>query len=235
MKPTTAPFPDPERTLADLDHLIASRSILNHPFYRAWTAGALTRDQLAAYSRSYYPHVAAFPAYLQAAADGSQDPQVRAELLDNLREELAEPRPHAELWLDFAGACGVSAAEVSAAVPVEGARAAVVAFQRLTSGGTAAAVASLYAYESQQPEVSRTKAEGLCRHYGVTDERSLAYFTVHQEADRRHREGERRALARCLAGGASRDEVLAAASEALDAYWGLLDGVCEEAGVPSTA
>jgi pyrroloquinoline quinone (PQQ) biosynthesis protein C len=60
---------------------------------------------------------------------------------------------------------------------------------------------------------------------------SLAYFTVHAEADVRHREGERQALSRCLDRGASAEEVLDAASQALDAYWGLLDGVCRETGL----
>lgn len=225
-----------ERALADLDALIASRSILDHPFYRAWSAGELTRDQLAAYARAYYPHVAAFPDYLQAAADRARDPQVRRALLDNLRQELGEAdppndRPHSELWLDFARGCGLAPEEVTGTPPIEGARAAVAVFRRLARGSTAGALAALYAYESQQPEVSRAKAEGLERRYGVRDRGSLAYFTVHAETDVHHRDEERRALARCLEDGATRGEVLDAASEALDAYWGLLDGVCAEAGL----
>lgn len=220
-----------ERVLADLDDLIASRSILEHPFYRAWTAGELDRGQLATYARYYFPHVAAFPEYLQAAADSARDPQVRRELLDNLREELSVPRPHAELWLDFARGCGLDPDAVLASPPADGARETVATFRSLARGSTAGALAALYAYESQQPEVSTTKAQGLREHYGVIAGKSLAYFTVHAEADVRHREGERQALARCLEDGASRKEVLAAASQALDAYWGLLDGVCDAVGV----
>lgn len=221
----------PEEVLTDLDALIASRSILRHPFYLAWTAGELSRGQLAAYAGYYYPHVAAFPDYLESAAAGAGDPEVRRELLENLAEELSEPAPHAELWLAFARGCGVESDAMIAAAPADGAREAVTAFRRLAAGGTAGALAALYAYESQQPEVAATKADGLRRHYGVTDDASLAYFTVHAEADLRHRQGERQALARCLEAGAGRREVLDAAGEALDAYWGLLDGVCREAGV----
>src|SRR5205823_13657986 len=47
-------------TLCALDNFIRERSILQHPFYRAWQRGELTSDQLATYSRVYYPHVAAF-------------------------------------------------------------------------------------------------------------------------------------------------------------------------------
>lgn len=218
--------------LAELDQLIASRSILQHPFYQAWSAGALTREQLATYASYYYPHVAAFPGYLEAAIETTTDEAIRAELLDNLREELAEPQPHAELWLAFAEACGVHASTVEAAPVAVRAAATVEAFNQLTSTSPAAALTALYAYESQQPEVAHTKAEGLRSFYGITSEEGLSYFTVHAEADIRHREGERQALARCLDQGASREEVLGAAEKALDAYWRLLDGVCEQADIP---
>lgn len=217
--------------LAELDSLIANRSILDHPFYRAWTEGRLSGDQLATYARYYYPHVAAFPGYLEAAIATSTDPAVRAELEDNLREELSQPKPHAELWLDFARGCGLDAGAVEAAEAAPRAAATVEAFRCLAGRSSAAALAALYAYESQQPEVAATKAAGLAEHYGVADGESLAYFTVHAEADVRHRDGERRALGRCLDQGAAPEEVLGAASAALDAYWNLLDGVCREAGI----
>ncbi len=217
-----------EATLAELDARIAARSILQHPFYRAWSAGTLTRADLATYARLYYPHVAAFPEYLGAAIDGAELPEVRAELAENLREEESEPRPHAELWLAFAAAMGADAEAVRAAEPAAGTREVVADFRRLCGASTASALAALYAYESQQPEVSEQKAAGLRERYGVEDASALAYFTVHSEADRRHRDGERRAIARCLEAGASGEEVLAAADAALDAYWRLLDGVCAE-------
>lgn len=216
--------------LRDLDALIARRSILNHPFYQAWSAGALTREQLRGYAESYYPHVAAFPDYLRAAADGA-DAVVRAELLDNLREELGEPLPHTELWLRFAEGVGADRAAVSSAAATTVTAATIAAFQALCEESTASGLAALYAYESQQPEVSRSKSAGLCERYRIDDERTLSYFTVHAEADLRHRAGERAALERCLEQGASSEQVLGAATRALDAYWSLLDGVCERTGV----
>lgn len=221
----------PNTVLEQLERRIAQRSILQHPFYQAWNAGALNQDQLAVYARLYYPHVAAFPGHLEAAADHAADPQVRAELLDNLREELSEPRPHPEIWLSFAAALGLDPDAVIAADTAPATRATVDTFRELCTGDTAGALAALYCYESQQPEVSHTKAEGLKRFYGIDGAEALEYFTVHQEADVRHREGELRSLRRCLEAGADGEAVLAAADRALDAYWGLLDGVCEEAGV----
>ena len=221
----------PQETLDYLDQLIQSRSILNHPFYTAWQRGELTREQLASYAEVYYPHVAAFPGYLRSAIDSSSDPIVCLELERNLADEIANPKPHPELWLDFAQGMGLVAERVANARQRPAAANIVKTFERLSQGESAGALAALYAYESQQPEVSRQKIAGLCQHYGVDSPETLAYFEVHAEADIQHREGERQAMLQCLATGASPEVVLDSARQALDAYWGLLDGVCEEAGM----
>ena len=218
-------------TLRRLDDLIASRSILRHPFYIAWQRGTLTREQLATYAAVYYPHVAAFPRYITAAAATATDPQVRAALDENLDDELHHPKAHTELWLDFAAAVGADRATVAAAAPRAKAGLVVERFARLAESGTAQGLAALYAYESQQPEVAAEKASGLQSHYGVTDPLALGYFDVHASTDVAHRAAEREALGRCLDGGVAGQDVLDAASQALDAYWLLLDGVCEEAGI----
>ncbi len=220
--------------LEQLDALIAERSILQHPFYQAWTAGKLSQEQLATYAAQYYPHVEAFPEYLRTVAAGTDDAVIRAEVLDNLREEESEPRPHPAIWLSFAEGLGQDPKAVAVAEPTTATRNTVDAFAGLCENSTAAGLTALYCYESQQPEVAATKAEGLKRFYGIDDGSTLEYFAVHQEADVRHRAGERMAIERCLTAGTSGEEVLEAANQALDAYWGLLDGVAEATGVEMT-
>ncbi|HXO28072.1 MAG TPA: iron-containing redox enzyme family protein, partial [Thermoanaerobaculia bacterium] len=141
-----------------------------------------------------------------------------------------EPQPHAELWLRFAAAVGADPAAVLAATPAGAARRTVDQYHRLCGNGTAAALAALYSYESQQPEVSRQKMTGLREHYGISDPAALSYFSVHAETDQRHRAGERRALALCLEAADCAGEILAAGQAALGAYWNLLDAVTEEIG-----
>lgn len=217
--------------LHDLDELIRERSILQHPFYQAWEKGELTREQLSTYARVYYPHVRAFPEYIQAAMARTEDPTIRAELQDNLDDELGNPAPHDELWLAFARGLGVDTNEVVSAEAHPAARKMVDTFQGLADQGVAAGLAALYAYESQQPEVSCTKIAGLRSHYGIEDASTLEYFEVHEAADVRHRQGERDALAACLEAGVPASVLTDATRAALDAYWGLLDGVCVEAGI----
>lgn len=220
-----------EETLRALDDLIRERSILQHPFYRAWQHGELSRDQLATYSRVYYPHVAAFPTYLENAINCAVDSSTRRALEDNLLDEMMNPAPHPELWLDFATATGQDRDKIKRAKPIAKVTGTTSTFDRLTSQSIASGLTALYAYESQQPEVAGEKMRGLCEFYGIKSPEALSYFAVHATADLEHRAAERAALARCLDAGTSPSAVIDAAEEALDAYWNLLDGVCEEAGV----
>ena len=223
------------QVLDRLDGLVESRSILDHPFYVAWHQGELSRDQLATYARVYYPHVAAFPGHLEEALKRATEPVVRDELARNLADELGRPAPHPELWLDFAEELGLDRDQVETSPPHPAAVRMIDTLRSRAMESTAGALAALYAYESQQPEVSETKMEGLERYYDVSSRKGLAYFAVHAILDREHRGGERRAINCCLDQGADAEDVLGAADDALSAYWNLLDGVCEEAGVPMVA
>ena len=217
--------------LRGLDEFVSMHSILQHPFYVAWERGELTRAQLATYARVYYPHVQAFPGYLRSTIACANDPETRVELERNLADELSVPKSHADLWLDFAEAVGLDRDAVIGGSPVPKARAMVDTFERLTRQNAASGLSALYVYESQQPEVSQRKITGLRERYDVQSKLGLKYFSVHATADVDHRNGERDSLARCLDSGTSPSEITGAATEALDVYWGLLDGVCDEAGI----
>jgi pyrroloquinoline-quinone synthase len=223
-----------EQNLRALDDLIRERSILQHPFYRTWQRGELTPNQLGTYSRVYYPHVAAFPSYLRNAINCAGDPSIKCALEQNLRDELANPAPHPELWLDFAAATGEERRAVAQAEAVPKTAETISTFDRLTSREIASGLTALYAYESQQPEVAAEKLRGLRDCYGMQSSEAQRYFAVHATADVEHRAEERKAIARCLEAGTSPDTVMDAAREALDAYWNLLDGVCEEANLQLT-
>jgi pyrroloquinoline-quinone synthase len=87
-------------------------------------------------------------------------------------------------------------------------------------------VAALYAFEAQVPEIATTKIDGLRRHYGVSTAQGLAYFRVHEEADRMHRAAWRGWLENeSNKGGANGERVLLTARKALDALWGGLDSI----------
>ena len=221
-------------TLCALDNFIRERSILQHPFYRAWQRGELTSDQLATYSRVYYPHVAVFPRYLKNAINCASDSLIRSALEQNLDDEMTNPAPHPELWLDFAAATGQERQAVKCAEPLPKTADTITTFDRLTRRDIASGLTALYAYESQQPEVATEKLRGLRDYYGLHSPKTLRYFAVHATADVEHGAAERSAIGRCLDSGTSPGTIINAAEEALDAYWNLLDGVCEEASLQLT-
>src|SRR5208337_1482041 len=104
--------------LAALEERIARYDLLCHPYYQAWNAGELTRDDLRQYATDYYHHVAAFPAYLSALHTRLEDGETRRAILRNLCEEEIAGRPHTEMWLDFAEGMGADRDEIREREPL---------------------------------------------------------------------------------------------------------------------
>ena len=153
-----------------IDAAVAQHALLDHPFYQLWNRGELPREALDEYSRQYYAHVRAFPTYVSAVHSRCNAISVRQLLLDNLIEEEQGPDNHPELWLRFAEGLGVSRESAQEAEPLDSTRDSVTVLRNLCDGADYRnGVAALYAYESQVPDVSRTKREGLAKYYALDD------------------------------------------------------------------
>ncbi len=209
-------------SLNRIDKMIAARSLLTHPFYQAWTRGALSREALCTYSQQYYQHVAAFPTYLSAVHTQTEDLTIRRQLLANLIDEEAGSPNHPELWLQFTEALGLTREEVFKTKAWPETEHLIETFRLVCrERGTAAGVAALYAYESQIPAVAESKIEGLRNFYGIDDACGLAYFKVHRE----HAEVERRLLTSLL-NESNTVSVTDSVERVLAGLWELLSGVC---------
>ena len=140
-------------------------------------------------------------------------------------------RPHPKLWRDFATAIGVSEASFADTVSMPATQVLIKLFEGICrERPVTEAVAALYAYEAQIPEIAEKKIAGLRRFYGVTAPKGLAYFTVHLEADKLHRAAWRAWLERSAKRGWSNTAAtLETANDVLDALWAFLDSV---RGVP---
>jgi pyrroloquinoline-quinone synthase len=210
----------------EIQGIIDERGLLKHPFYQAWQRGELTLDHLRGYAGQYYAHVLAFPQYVSGAHAICPDQGERQELLENLIEEERGDENHPELWLRFAEGVGARRAEVERAAPLAETQQLVELFREVTMRRSfAEACAALYVYESQVPEVAKTKIAGLKQFYGIADERSLQFFEVHIGADEIHAEVGAGMVRKHTTDEASRAAVLASARECADALWGFLDGV----------
>jgi len=219
---------DKDAFIKKLDETIARRSMLDHPFYQMWNDGQLSRETLGEYVKQYYAHVRAFPRYVSAVHSNCDDIRARQLLLENANEEDMGPNNHPELWMRFADGMGVDRDAVRNADVLPKVRESVdMMFQLTRSEDFRDGLAALYAYESQVPEVSKTKREGLARHFGLDDDRAVSFFSVHEEADIEHSRVERELIADHCQTQASQDRVLAAADKAAGALWHFLDGVYE--------
>jgi pyrroloquinoline-quinone synthase len=211
--------------LQRIDASIAGNAMLAHPFYKLWNEGKLNKEILGKYAEQYYAHVAAFPAYVSAVHSHVEDIPTRQMLLENLIEEERGEENHPELWLRFAEGMGVNREDVRGAALLGQTKESVAAMKRLTQNDDPmCGIAALYAYESQIPAVAETKRNGLKDFYGITDERAVEFFRVHEKADIIHQSVERDVLATCTDENRQRS-VIASAENAAKALWHFLDGV----------
>ncbi|MFZ4404890.1 MAG: CADD family putative folate metabolism protein [Pseudobdellovibrionaceae bacterium] len=218
--PTPAPFAIPQDLF-----------LLKHPFYQAWMEGKLNISILQDYVGQYFHHVEAFPQYLQNALENTTQPVARQILAENLAEEdgTAYGTSHPELWLRFADGIGADRAEVRAAKLRQGIRNVVDTFTTFSKGSLGEALGSLYAYESQVPEVAASKIEGLQKNYGINDERTLSFFEVHKVADVAHRESVMQLIQQLPAD--EKQKAQHAADVSCQALWDFLTDVHNESGL----
>jgi pyrroloquinoline quinone (PQQ) biosynthesis protein C len=186
-------------------------NVLRHPFYRRWSAGDLSRRDLARYSGQYRHAVVEIAALSESVADA-------APATSELRRHATEERDHVALWDGFVEAAGGRAGDPPTAETTQCARA--------WSGreDLLGRLMTLYAIESGQPQISGTKRHGLLEHYGFADGPGTAYFRVHERRDADHA-ALARALIEQFASAGDEDALAASAEAAFRANWRLLDGV----------
>ncbi len=177
-------------------------NVLDHPFYARWERGELSREDLAYYAGEYRHAVVALA---DAAAVGGDS------------EHAAEEAAHIDLWDDFAAA-------LEAPLDREPSTETRKCAEAWRPDDSLAARAVLYAVESGQPDISRTKLAGLVDHYGFTaGSKSTGYFELHSDRDHEHAAAAAEVLRKTAPEDA--DRLVAAAEGALKGNWRLLDGV----------
>jgi pyrroloquinoline-quinone synthase len=126
----------------------------------------------------------------------------------------------------FAEGLGVAREDVRNAKLLPSTEDSVARLKSLTaSEDYRAGLAALYAYESQIPEVARTKREGLKEFYGIEDERAVSFFRVHEGIDVVHQQIEKQILSEKCVSSDEQARAVEVAKESAKALWGFLDGV----------
>jgi len=216
----------PSRTelQARIQAVLDGRSMLHHPFYRAWTAGSLEVKGLHEYVRQYYHFELAFPRYLSAIHTRTESMRIRQLLLDNLWDEEHGDRNHPALWLDFAEAVGLSRAEVEQSTPNAQTRAlGDYVREACHSAPLAEALVTLFAFEGQVPAIAWQTIKALTEHYGFSPQQ-FEFFSVHLVADISHAGAEMDAIQESCT---DEDGVIRATEETCDLLLSFLDGCSE--------
>src|SRR3984957_2432758 len=218
--------------LRELDARIAKYDLLCHPFYKAWAAGELTRDDLREYAQDYYHHVEAFPSYLAGFALRLEDGELRRAVLANMCDEKGfeglsgtAPFPPSDLWLDSSEGRG-SSRNLEWHSPVPEIRELISHFHRVANEASdQETLAAFYAYESQVPRVAQEKERGLREMYGA-DDKTCGYFSLHATAAVYHSRVWRNQLEKRIADNPEgAEKALDAAENAARMLWRALDGI----------
>jgi len=142
-----------------VESILSSYQLLDHPFYRDWTAGTLSVESLRTYAREYGTFIAAIPAGWQNAG--------YADIAD-------VERLHVEYWKMFTRSLGE--------VPVERpeiweVKVLLKEMQELFNDQITA-LGALLSFEYQQPGISLSKLNGLKKNYSQLNP-DTTYFEAH--------------------------------------------------------
>ena len=161
----------------------------DHPFFRKWARGELTKRQMGYYLVMHYHFVTQYLNWLAHIWAHCPVDEVRQQILLNLMEEEDPTDRHMTMILDFCRACDYTTAEVTSASLLPCTEALNdwgwrVVYQRPWPVALTGLTIGL---ESQPPDIYPPLVESFPTHYGWhLDDRAVRFFAGHIEADTTH-------------------------------------------------
>lgn len=135
--------------------------LLDHPFYQNWSRGEVTQLQLANYAYSYYQFIQQIPLFWLQVVIGLNAKN------ENTKQLILEELEHIILWEKFMGKLPrVNSLSMNDVIE---------SFKDMNDSELLGAI---HSFEIQQPEVAKTKMEGLIKHYRFSPEETQ-YFQKH--------------------------------------------------------
>jgi pyrroloquinoline-quinone synthase len=173
-------MPPSEAAIA-VDDVLDGLRLLDHPFYRKWQEGQLSRKELGAYAEQYRCFERYLPEALEAVAGHMSEGPARDLVSSNLDDERSRPEPHVQLFESFAAAVGAE----SSAAPTDATSRLLELYRDAVEEGPVPALAVIAAYEVQAGDVAATKADSLSCRYGLGAD-AIRFWAVHSEMESSH-------------------------------------------------
>jgi pyrroloquinoline-quinone synthase len=135
--------------------------LLDHPFYKLWSKGKLSKEQLSKFSYSYYELVKLIPVIWEQSVKG-----LKAESKDS-DKVIKEESLHIIMWNQFKSQLDCETFPGMKDIEKE-----------LTKMNPSELLGAIHAFEIQQPDISKIKKESLLYFYGIKS-KFTRYFDEH--------------------------------------------------------
>jgi pyrroloquinoline-quinone synthase len=220
-----------ESFVRDLFALVKERrSFGRHPLWLKIADGKLSTSGMRVFAAQFFLQVREFPRAVSALHSRCADSAERVKLAESLYEEetglISGSAPHPELFIRIGTALGMPRADLVEARPLASTAALIDWFELSTKDRSfAEGIGAInVAAEGQVVGNFGPFARALEKHYGLTREQ-VAFFDVHEIADRDHSGIGDNILATMTLGDSERARIRSAAERSLDLWWQFFDGI----------
>lgn len=171
-----------------IDDEISKRSLLNHQFYTLWREGKLTLNHLRGYSKEYFQLVKTVPEFVYNIYNNLENHGSMYHYLKATKKTQIEESDHIEPWVKFALSLGIEKRELVEYAGNNEVNMAIENLKKLSRSSILEGASTMYSFEKEIPQISKTKIEGLQKFYGISKEDAIKYFKIHETADIEHAE-----------------------------------------------
>src|SRR5499427_9881300 len=199
------------------------RSFGRHPLWRRIGEGKVASDGMKTFAAQFFLQVREFPRAVSALHSRCYDATERLKLAESLYEEetgkISGSAPHPELFIRFGTGLGMKREDLTEATPLPSTASLIDWFELSTKDRSfAEGVGAInVAAEGQVVTNFGPFARALEKHYGLNREQ-VAFFDVHELADRDHSDVGDNILSHLTLGDLEREKIRDAVNRSLDLW-----------------
>jgi len=198
----------------------------NHPFFKTWAAGELSKEAMRAYCQQHYNFVSNASRYSGIMYGLCDWPDARMLLLENLNEEEDPVERHVDKLSKFGMALGMSIEEGRSApdLPTTAALKDFIINTLMTKSVLEGVAVLTIGLESQVPDLYRPLVPAMRDVYGFTDN-EIEFFLLHITADVEHGDAGFEIVTKHSTDERSQSDAIAAVRSAAMKRWFYMDGL----------